>query len=654
MSLSDFFNMFLADNRPKVSRPPYSRIGTNYDPGTISGFSSPTVTALDARRQEIANLAAQMEEDRFAAGSNMPALDVLYEDAAGIGAKKMPVYGGAAKPTQALLPKGGGLGLGSFTTGPVGSASPQSISDYTKQIRKNISKNIEIPKEFDLITESTKGPSSEPQKFQKELEDLQSSMSGIGSLRGAFSESGDTAEKQPSPAEQLAAIENKKPGVGLGSFTTAGGEDVSSAKEKSAKQSGSAIQDYNDPFEQLVADSMKSVEEAKTGMKSEGKSIEDYKKDFAEATGIDVSGKVDKSQALMALGLALMQNKAGKGFDVGKMLDSVGQAGEKAMPLLAEAKKEARAAQVAGGKYALDQIAADKAQKAAVFKSESENLGELLKSQAEGQAKYQVEALKAQTDYNLKIMELEAEAAKELAEGGKVELKNKDAITDPGLPGISLTVMTDQYGNAKLPYASMQVKTIGSALADVNEGIDSVDLMRNAITPFVSGGGGITMQKAKELAQSVAGSFGYDLFEVPQFDKDGNYIGTKRDEKPLDTADAIRQRIILQFKRFLTQETGNGISNVDIQNVEDALGKVDFLKDPASALVRLDEIEKIFLSKQAKIGGMFDIASDRSRYLSDDEYNKAMEAMQQAGAAAYAGFQMTTDEDTGLKTYKIS
>ena len=40
-----------------------------------------------------------------------------------------------------------------------------------------------------------------------------------------------------------------------------------------------------------------------------------------------------KSSAMTAFGLALMQNKAGKGFNVGNMLSSVGEAGEKALPL---------------------------------------------------------------------------------------------------------------------------------------------------------------------------------------------------------------------------------------------------------------------------------------------------------------------------------
>jgi hypothetical protein len=89
------------------------------------------------------------------------------------------------------------------------------------------------------------------------------------------------------------------------------------------------------------------------------KTIDDYKRKFAEATGIDVSGKVDKSSALMAMGLALMQNKAGKGFNIGKMLSEVGRAGEKALPALEKAKQTARQGVLAAGKYALQMESSD-------------------------------------------------------------------------------------------------------------------------------------------------------------------------------------------------------------------------------------------------------------------------------------------------------
>ena len=104
---------------------------------------------------------------------------------------------------------------------------------------------------------------------------------------------------------------------------------------------------------------IKSARDTKSPDATEVKDLSYYKQEFADATGLDISGKVDKSQALMAFGLALMQNRAGKSFNVGKMLRAVGEAGEAAMPELDAARKEARANAAAAGKYALDMRSAD-------------------------------------------------------------------------------------------------------------------------------------------------------------------------------------------------------------------------------------------------------------------------------------------------------
>ena len=101
------------------------------------------------------------------------------------------------------------------------------------------------------------------------------------------------------------------------------------------------------------------------------KSIEDYKAQFQKATGIDVSGEPDNKMALMSLGLSLMQNKAGKGFNLSNILTSVGEAGESAMPAFQKAKDDARAGQVAAGKFALQQTQADEKTKLALAKVEA-------------------------------------------------------------------------------------------------------------------------------------------------------------------------------------------------------------------------------------------------------------------------------------------
>ena len=67
----------------------------------------------------------------------------------------------------------------------------------------------------------------------------------------------------------------------------------------------------------------------------------------------------------MTFGLALMQNKAGRGFNVGKMLASVGEAGAAALPELQKAKTQARNDAIAAGKFALESQSADKAAAAA-------------------------------------------------------------------------------------------------------------------------------------------------------------------------------------------------------------------------------------------------------------------------------------------------
>ena len=131
----------------------------------------------------------------------------------------------------------------------------------------------------------------------------------------------------------------------------------------------------DDPAEQLFAQAMTDyISQAREG--AEGQlpkvgDIEAYKKKFAEATGIDISGKPDTSQALMAMGLSMMQNRAGKGFNVGRMLSSVGEAGEKALPALTAAKAEARNNVIAAGKYALEAESSDKTKREAAKKEMS-------------------------------------------------------------------------------------------------------------------------------------------------------------------------------------------------------------------------------------------------------------------------------------------
>jgi hypothetical protein len=115
----------------------------------------------------------------------------------------------------------------------------------------------------------------------------------------------------------------------------------------------------DETFAGAMDDFINSVRGA--GPDKKERTLDEYKKEFAEATGVDISGKVDKSSALMALGLALMQNRAGAGFNVGRMLSAVGKAGSAALPALEKAKEKAQTAVLAAGKYALESRSSDRA-----------------------------------------------------------------------------------------------------------------------------------------------------------------------------------------------------------------------------------------------------------------------------------------------------
>ena len=99
------------------------------------------------------------------------------------------------------------------------------------------------------------------------------------------------------------------------------------------------------------------LKEARPGVSP--KTFDEYINEFGEATGLDVSGEPDTKQALMSFGLALMQNRAGKGFNISNILRATGEAGESAMPDFRKAVSEAKAIRAKAGAYALSKKESD-------------------------------------------------------------------------------------------------------------------------------------------------------------------------------------------------------------------------------------------------------------------------------------------------------
>ena len=333
------------------------------------------------------------------------------------------------------------------------------------------------------------------------------------------------------------------------------------------------------PQEEAFAAGMKQYKEALgediTGIGS----IDDYKKEFAEATGIDVSGKVDNSQALMAFGLALMQNKAGKGFNVGKLLSAVGEAGEKAMPAMAEARQEARAGQLAAGKYALQERKGAITQALENRKLIASRIAELSDKAYDRETQMQVERLKA-------AAKIEDRKLQELAANQRESLKLERQSQELG--SLSKINLGDEGVTEKYEVQVQQIGKTGSfkmldPKGEMNRVTDRIKAADSQIA---------TVNKMFDIAEAggisgAEGFYNYLASKVKGLGVDLPYS----DASKIEDYNAAMSKLLTQARRLLTGgEAGNAISDRDVRIMEEGMG-----------LVRNDAGEILFTSAdQAK------------------------------------------------------
>jgi hypothetical protein len=438
------------------------------------------------------------------------------------------------------------------------------------------------------------------------------------------------------------------------------------------KTETSATTETVSPYQQLLQESINSYNDMMGLAPSGAKTIDEYKKEFSEATGIDISGEPDNRAALIAFGTALMQNKAGKGFNVANILSDVGAAGEKALPVMERARQEARQGQIAAGKFALGQRDADikarqgfvvdqmkylRDRRDAILAAEVKRAEKIEDRDALAQIERNKQAIKFEYDWALKTAQLEADALQKMREGKFKTTDTKD-LTDPGLKDIKVTMaIRESDGRAVYRYPAQQAGIIGTHYADTQEALNTTAKMTSIIERIMNEPGGINFAQGKKIIGGLIASFGGNIEQEAEFDKNGNYIGVKTKASPLTTLKTLQNRLINQYKRFLTQETGNGISNVDVQRVEELLGKVNFLTDPRESLAAIKQVEEIFKSKKQKLGSLLSDFGDETRYLNEQEYLDTRQAINEKIKQSYGydfGVPIIEDEATGLSVFKVS
>lgn len=359
---------------------------------------------------------------------------------------------------------------------------------------------------------------------------------------------------------------------------------------------------------------MQDIDSLKSGEEQEPKTLKEYKQEFADATGINISGDVDKSHALMAFGLSLMQNKAGKGFNIGNILGAVGEAGEKAMPAFIAAKERARDQEIAAGKYALQERKNAAATLAANRQEQIKYLRDRRDAVLDRMADREDEQAKAYTKF---LYDREIENIKQSGKAAEAAAKGKEfkgLYDDLLLPGNQQ--MKVKYGFIGTnPYFANPVND-GRAVANqyvksskTMKAIDNLEDILNYYGGQASPAGSVIFDKGLDFLSA------YGIV-------DGEKWFGERGISSASQADVIVDALIQENKRFISQETGNGVSEGDKKDIATVIGRISLTDPVEKNISRLNELRRLFAAPMNVLAGQIEAFNDIDNYATQDMYDK--------------------------------
>ena len=342
---------------------------------------------------------------------------------------------------------------------------------------------------------------------------------------------------------------------------------------------------------------------ARPGVKP--KDYKEYMKEFADATGLDVSGEADNRAALMAFGLALMQNKAGKGFDVGKMLSSVGEAGEKALPALEKARSEAKAIRAKAGEYALgrskeDQAAARNRQsifvvpRTAEGKTEKDRLrNRLMKGRYVQLNSYEMDALANNEGFEAGYEIMPGDVLGKMGDLFKApESPYSDKMIDFNLfDGADDSFKVKTYA-PKADYSNLPSKAVSSseiqrAEGTISNGLEKLDRLDSKFSEF--------SQRFSQTPPNVFNQLGSDVFQFAQslgigIPDDFEQIVAMEDDVAF--MKRFTEYLGTRYAPEILQEAGKTISDADRARVQAIVGDIKKLTSPAAVAARMKDLHE--------------------------------------------------------------
>jgi len=374
------------------------------------------------------------------------------------------------------------------------------------------------------------------------------------------------------------------------------------------------------------------------------KTIEQYKKEFSDATGIDVSGKVDKKSALMAFGLALMKNK---GRDI---LTELGEAGEAAMPELAAARNETKQAGLSAGKFALEmqssdetkrKTAAEKAMNRAKYyvMPKGEGVRGLIKNIDKAKSQrlnvFELNALTSNPEFDENFEIISAASYTDIA---KKVLEGPEAVEDFASTKTPMRLFEGENVNSMFTLSIFDVNPNNPDAPEVGRlsgGIKSADpIYRELISSLKS----LNEEDAK-MAEAVSLAGGSAAETGPMILNWAKGIGNKlgfviEGNTETDQLKFFLNRMATENATEILGESGKTLSDGDRKRVDRLIGELSLIggDNPAAMVAKLKEFrEKIIVRKRNEILRAFQTLDkysrqDYSELYSDGDFSEEDEA----------------------------
>lgn len=288
-----------------------------------------------------------------------------------------------------------------------------------------------------------------------------------------------------------------------------------------------------------------------------------------------------------------------------------------------KARQEARAGQLAAGQYALGESKAADAARQKFLVDQST----YLQTRQDKVLDYMQSRRDTLTDDASKRRhDLETEAVKHGFALRKQEIKSQlDAAKDDKydkiedyqlLPNIPALKIQRGFDGKKPVYAdpgttSMQV---AETYKDVQVKLNMVDDLENIITKL-----------ANEGDNAFGGQVGKILFDrINKYSKlvGGPYAKVFNDRGITDESEAqvIIDAFVQANKRFISQETGNGVSDGDKKDIRTVTGEIVLTDSLDKNLARLDQVRSLFSKNVGLLENEIIRLGKRGEYSSDEQF----------------------------------